>query len=100
MVKKFVNKFSYKISLNSLGVSNQHLFAERLKNEILLLFPNLEVSVISKKKFNRQALLELECTLSNSSFQISDIKHQIDILAIDLEHRLLEHITAARLSAA
>ncbi len=100
MVKKFVNKFRYKINVTNLGTANQHLFAERLKNELLLLFPNLDVIVISKKKSNRQAVLELECTLANHTLQLSDIKTQINLLATDLEQRLLEQINAARLSAA
>ena len=102
MIKTTANKIRYKIKLNKLSLANQQLFAERLKDEIELIFPDLAVLVVSKNKFSRQSLLELECSLPNYSYQIEleHIYNQIDILALDLEQRLIEQISSARFSAA
>lgn len=102
MSGNYTNKFNYKINLNNLEITNQHLFAERLKNEILTIYPNVEIIIVSRKKRNRHPLLELECFLSDShqSQKQQQIKHHIGQLALDVEERLLEQIIAAKLSAA
>ena len=102
MDKTNINKITYRINPGKLSITNQHLFAERLKNEIELMFPDLAVVVVSKNKFSRQSLLELECSLPNYCYQIEldHVNNQIHLLALDLEERLIEQISAARISAA
>ncbi len=99
MVKITANKINYKINLHSLELANQHLFAERLKNEILVVYPSVEIIIVSKKKLNRHPLLELECFFPDAS-QAQYIKHHIDEIALDVEERLVEQINTAKSSAA
>ena len=97
-------KLVYQLSLNSkdLGLVNPYLFIEKLRDEVLIKLPSIEVSVFYNTKANGEPLANLKFFSfeSRSNYQIKKLQKEITSIASILRDELTNRIESAQRSVA
>lgn len=98
------NKLVYQLSLNSkdLGLVNPYLFIEKLRDEVLIKLPSIEVAIFYNTKANGEPLANLKffSSESASNYQIKKLQKEITSIASILGDELMNRIEAAQRSVA
>lgn len=99
MVEIKGNVIVYKVPINGdLGLLSPYLFIERLADEVVETFPQIQVNKVFGSRM--EAFHQLHCNMPKhySKEQILLISQQIELIAASLFERLQEKIHFARLA--